>query len=489
MTLIVTEVSELVFAIERARAMYDQGDVQDALMLSTTVYEQAKAAALAATKVKASRKLIDKARRMQADALKIESLCYVAMADVVDEAQAKGQIARRGRPKNISDENVFTFEDVGLDPGHLHQARQLRNAERAEPGFIERAVEARIDEGFEPSRASLKQAAGHAIGTKSATKEDRGDDLYETPIEAMRTLLALESFSAAVKEPSVGRGAILRPLEDAGYDVVISDLVDRGTATRHGECHAVGDFLTSQPGETLGLDIVTNPPFGIANAYIAHALKAHQPRKMAMLLNFNFAAGFDDADRVFVMETCPPSRIYLFSRRLPMMHRDGWQGNKASSQMNTAWFVWERNDDGSYGEGYPKLIRVDWERFKTAEPLLPGAGGHVGPMLFANDLDEDFTRETPRKTIDERVSEELHRAIAWVGQHQDFDMPSFRRGVAVRTLVANALIDDMVASGIIEPRGDGTWFLTAQGIHYLANGWAADAVNAAKRQTVGEVAA
>ena len=68
---------------------------------------------------------------------------------------------------------------------------------------------------------------------------------------------------------------------------------------------------------------------------------------MAALLNLNFMTGFDDPDRVFLMEACPPSRIYVFSRRLPMMHRDGWTGPTASSQMNTAWYVWERNDDGS----------------------------------------------------------------------------------------------------------------------------------------------
>ena len=39
----------------------------------------------AAARVRASRELVDKARRIQADALKIESMCYVAMADAVSE--------------------------------------------------------------------------------------------------------------------------------------------------------------------------------------------------------------------------------------------------------------------------------------------------------------------------------------------------------------------------------------------------------------------
>lgn len=357
------EGSDLVATIETARALLDAGDVQAALLLSAGAYEQSKAAVSYAQKVKASRELIDKARRMQGAALKIESMCYVVMADAVDAAQAKGQVARPGCPKNVSDENIFTLEDVGLDRGKLHEARKLRDAVRSDPDFVERVVETRIAEGLDPSRAALKKAAGHAIGTRAASQEEQGDKLYETPAEATRSLLALESFSAVAKEPFVGRGAILRVMEAAGYDMVISDLRDRGTATRHGELQQVGDFLQSEPGETLAMDIVSNPPYGSdANACLAHALRVHKPRKMAALLNLNFMCGFDDPDRAFVMHENPPSRVYVFTRRLPMMHRDGWNGPEASSQMNTAWFVWEQNPDGSYGGQWP--VRGDPDRLE-----------------------------------------------------------------------------------------------------------------------------
>lgn len=453
----VLEPSELVASIERARGLLDSGDVEAALFLSSGVYEEAKAAGAYARKVKASRELVDKARGLQAEALKIESICYVAMADAVDAAQAKGALSRGGRPEKVQDEDRFTLEEVGIDKRRLHEARKLRNAERAEPGFIERVVEARLDEGLEPSRASLKQAAGHAIGTKSATKDERGDDLYETPIEAVRTLLALESFVTSVWEPSVGKGAILRPLEAAGYDVRISDLIDRGIATKDGELQGVGDFLTLRPdadfavGERCGPDIVTNPPYGIANAYIAHALKVFRPGKMALLLNLNFLAGFDDPDRCFVMDENPPSRVYVFTRRLPMMHRDGWEGKKASSQMNTAWFVWERNDDGSYGSEETRLIRVDWARFSDAPALMPGAGGHVSPLGFAapDGEDEDLQRETPRKSLDERVDEERARALVWAAEQDGFDAGQMRRGLGLRPSTVDALISDFHDRGLI----------------------------------------
>lgn len=460
--------SDLVATIERARTLLDAGDVELALKLSAVAYDQAKAAAGSAERVKASRDLIDKARRMQADALKIESMCYVAMADAVDTAQAKGEISRGGRPKTVSDDNGFTLDEVGIDRQQLHAARKLRNAVRAEPEFVERIVEARLSEGLEPSRAALKKAAGHAVGTKTATKDERGDDLYETPIEAMRTLLALESFGLNVLEPSVGKGAILRPLEDAGYEVTISDLVDRGMTTKHGECQGVGDFLRSI-AEGGGWDIVTNPPYGVANAYAAHALREHKPRKMALLLNLNFMCGFEDRDRCFVMDECPPSRVYVFTRRLPMMHRDGWDGNKASSQMNTAWFMWEQNEDGSYGNGVTQLIRVDWKAFENAAPLAPGAGGHVKPVGFSAAPDE-FARETPRKSVEERVDEERARALVWIAEQESFDEPGLRRGMGIRSLVADALISAFLADGLVEPVDDNTdqcWRISEAGMTAL----------------------
>lgn len=464
----IAEPSELVASVERARALFEAGDVQAALLLSSGAYEQAKAAGGYAQKVKASRELVDKARRMQGEALKIESICYVAMADAVDAAQAKGELSRGGRPKTVSGENGFTLEEVGIDRQRLHQARKLRNAERATPGFIDRVVEARLEEGLEPSRASLKQAAGHTIGTKTATKDERGEDLYETPAEAMRVLLALESFSALVKEPSVGKGAILKPLEDAGYEVMIADLVDRGMATKHGELQRIGDFRISVSGNSDGVDIVTNPPFGIANSYAAHALRVHKPGKMALLLNLNFMCGFDDPDRAFVMDENPPSRVYVFTRRLPMMHRDGWDGPKASSQMNTAWFVWERNDDGSYGKGGGafETIRVDWQDFQTVAPMAPGQDWHRAPEFVVDPRvrpedddsgcqDEDLERQTVRRSLDERVEGERFRALVWIGERESFDAGAMRRGLGLRGSTVDALIESFLGDGLIEACEDG----------------------------------
>jgi hypothetical protein len=436
------DASDLAATVQRARLLFDEKDYEAALWLSSGAYDQAKAAANYGKRMQASEQLISKAYRLQADALLIEAHAKMALADQYDEAQAAGMVATQGRPKKVSDENLFRLEDVGLTKARVHEARKLRDAETKQPGLVQQAIEARIEEGLEPSRANLRAA----IGTASASKADRGDNFYQTPPEATRTLLAFESFSSTVWEPACGLNAIGRILEDVDYEVILSDLVDRGCANRDGELQAVGDFLASRKDEAVdGPDIVSNPPYGeVLNDFVAHALREHRPGKMALLLNLNFLCGFADEARNFVMDENPPARVYVFKRRLPMMHREGWDGKKASSRMNTAWFVWELQDDGTYGTE-TVIHRVDWRDYVDVGARSPGDGGHMVGTHFV----EDFSRDTPRKTIVERVDEERHRALDWLRSQTDFDRPELRKQVGIRDQVAEALIGEFVERGLV----------------------------------------
>ena len=370
-------VSRAAAALSRATSA---AEVLEAGALAATVYDAAKRAARLQKAKGAHDELIRATYRVQADSLEIESLAKSRLAKEYDAAQRRGEIAKRGGERSGREHSpaLPSAEDIGLDRKQIHDARQMRDAIEQDPGIVRRALDAMLEERVEPTRAALKRAANlrAAIGTDTATAAERGNNLYETPPEAMRTLLSLMRFSRRVLEPACGRGAISRMLEDAGYDVDLADLVDYGTADRDGVVQRVGDFLTTAAGEgsEAGCDIVTNPPYGsVLNAFVAHALRVHRPRRMALLLNLNFLCGFDDPDRCFAMDECPPAKVYVFSRRLPMMHRDGWDGPEASSRMNTAWFVWEwREVDGEVGYGGPtEMLRVDWKVFEHAKPCGP----------------------------------------------------------------------------------------------------------------------
>ncbi|MER9814272.1 SAM-dependent methyltransferase [Mesorhizobium sp. M0129] len=375
-TLLPSLVKEAAAALARATSA---AEVLAARDMATATYDAAKRSARLKKAKGAHDELVAATYRVQADSLEIESLAKRRLADEYDAAQDRGEVAKRGKPGNVPQENIkATAEEIGLKRKEIHEARQIRDAIEQDPGIVRRALDQMLAAGSEPTRAGLKRTANlrAAVGTDSATAAERGNNLYETPPAAMRTLLSFTRFSRKVWEPACGKGAISRMLEDAGYQVELSDLVDYSTADRHGEVQRVENFLATAPRceDPERPDIVTNPPYGTdLNAFVAHALRAHRPRRMALLLNLNFLCGFDDPDRCFVLDECPPSWTYVFSRRLPMMHRDGWDGPEASSRMNTAWFIWElRELDGVEGyDGPHQILRVDWKVFENSTPCGP----------------------------------------------------------------------------------------------------------------------
>ncbi|MGB3644611.1 MAG: SAM-dependent methyltransferase [Mesorhizobium sp.] len=376
--------------------------------MAATIYDAAKRAARLAKAKRAHDELINATYRVQADSLEIESLAKSRLAKEYDAARPAGA-ERGGRPKTVPDGNGFTAEEVGLTRKQVYEARQMRDVIEHDPGIVRRALDQMLADRVEPTRAALKRELPRAnlraaVGTDTATAAERGNNLYQTPPEAMRTLLSLTRFSPKVWEPACGRGAISRMLEDAGYEVELSDLIDYGTADRFGEVQRVENFLESAPrgDDPDRPDIVTNPPYGSdLNRFVAHALRVHRPRRMALLLNLNFLCGFDDPERCFAMDGCPPTRVYIFTRRLPMMHRDGWDGPESSSRMNTAWFVWELDAaTGTYDAGGHRdttMLRVDWKTFEDAAPCGPLQDDDAVPAAAPSSPGVVLTWEQPHE--------------------------------------------------------------------------------------------
>ncbi|WP_181180092.1 SAM-dependent methyltransferase [Mesorhizobium sp. B2-1-3A] len=378
-------VKEAAAALSRATSA---AEVLSARDMATATYDAAKRTARLQKAKRAHDELVAATYRVQADSLEIESLAKRRLADEFDAARP-AEAAKGGRPKTVPAGNGFTAAEAGLTRKEIYESRQMRAAIDQDPGIVRRALDQMLAAGREPTRTALKRATTPnlraAVGTDSATAAERGNNLYETPPEAMRTLLSFMRFSAKVWEPACGKGAISRMLEDAGYEVELSDLVDYGTSDRHGEVQRVEDFLISPPRawDADRPDIVTNPPYGAdLNAFVAHALRAHRPRRMALLLNLNFLCGFEDPDRNFAMDEHPPCDVYVFTRRLPMMHRDGWAGEIASSRMNTAWFVWTLDEaTDSYdadGKRGTQLVRVDWKTFENSILIGPDPVAKTG---------------------------------------------------------------------------------------------------------------
>jgi Ftsk gamma domain len=435
--------------IFRAQMCFDAGDMLAALDLAQLGYVAAKSAARFA----ASERLLAKARALQGDALMIEARAKIRIADEYDAAQERGE-ASKGRPKTLPDGKTFTAEQAGLTHKQIHEARALRDAEKAEPGIAQRAIAARLEQGLEPTKAFLGAAVMRGIGTRSASKEERGDDFYQTPVEAIRALLAVERFGPKVFEPFCGLGAISKPLEAAGYELLLNDLNDRGCLTCDGVVQNTADFLTLEADWLeaqgfAGCDIVSNPPFGQVNACLFHALTKFRPRKMAMLLNLNALCGADDEERNFWMETWLPARILVFTRRLPMMHRDGWDGPVSGSQMNCAWFIWEAGPDAArpYG-GQTLLQRIDWKDYVEAAPISPLRVGDACAASREGDAAPEERDEGGGAAV---LSDDglYHAAIGMIAGQKSASTSFLQHRLMLSYNSAARLIERMEAEGIV----------------------------------------
>jgi hypothetical protein len=73
-----------------------------------------------------------------------------------------------------------------------------------------------------------------------------------------------------------------------------------------------------------------------------------------MLLRLTF---LESTRRNAILDDGQLARVHVFRNRLPMMHRDGWTGNRVSNPTAFAWFVWERGFTSK-----PEIDRISWNR-------------------------------------------------------------------------------------------------------------------------------
>ena len=81
--------------------------------------------------------------RLQGDALALMSRAKLRLADEYDAAQERGDVAKAGgdRMSIIPDENnAPTSTDIGISSKEIHEARQVRDAEKVDPGVIQRTI-------------------------------------------------------------------------------------------------------------------------------------------------------------------------------------------------------------------------------------------------------------------------------------------------------------------------------------------------------------
>lgn len=162
----------------------------------------------------------------------------------------------------------------------------------------------------------------HSGGTR------RELDYYPTPPEATQALLPhIADWPRSVWEPCCGDGAMSKVLEAAGYDVLSTDLVDRGYGA------GKEDFFEFVFPFAPYLSVVTNPPFNRADDFIQHAC-AIGVERMALLLKINF---WNAAKRLNAWGTWRPRMILPFTWRLDFT-------GAGSPHTDCMWVLWDRTN-------------------------------------------------------------------------------------------------------------------------------------------------
>jgi hypothetical protein len=156
-----------------------------------------------------------------------------------------------------------------------------------------------------------------------------GPDFFPTPAWAVHALIENERFDGEIWECACGDGAMARVLAEAGKKVKATDLYPRG----YGKSGV--DFLNAVRATD---NIVTNPPYNCAEAFVAQGLKLAR-KKFALLLRLAFLEGANRAETIFLKS--PPSRVWVFSERITFYMKDAARAGTGTTAY--AWFVWDQN--------------------------------------------------------------------------------------------------------------------------------------------------
>ena len=171
------------------------------------------------------------------------------------------------------------------------------------------------------------------------------NDFYATDsfaIKIMADKLKEIGVSKNIWECACGKGHLSKPLIELGYEVLSTDIIDRGYGS-------VENFLTSD--RKWSGDIITNPPFKDACAFVEKAMELLETGSKAIfLLKIQF---LETRKRAELFKRCGLKRVIVNSERICCAMNGNFdlyfdkKGNKYTGGTQCyAWFVFEKDFDG-----------------------------------------------------------------------------------------------------------------------------------------------
>lgn len=163
-------------------------------------------------------------------------------------------------------------------------------------------------------------------------------DWYVEPAWCVEALIDAEGFTGSVWDPAAGGGNIARVFRDRGHVAIGTDIVKR-------DHEIIGHFDFTDPDwlpdGTLRDNIVSNPPFNLAEEFVRRALQLAR-LKVAMLLPLTF---LESTGRLALWAKTPLARVLVSAPRISMP--PGGMAVKAEGGKKAfAWFVWRHGYRG-----------------------------------------------------------------------------------------------------------------------------------------------
>lgn len=186
-----------------------------------------------------------------------------------------------------------------------------------------------------------KKSTFVGLGASNHSEKERQDnDYYATDPKALEIFLdKIEAdgikLHKKILEPACGEGHLSKVLENKGYEVLSTDLVDRG--------YGIGgiDFLKENAFEVNGFeaDIITNPPYKYAQEFVEHSLNMQKDGYYTiMFLKIQFLEG---QKRKEMFKKYPPKYVYINSAR-QLCAMNGEFEKYSATALCYCWYIWEK---------------------------------------------------------------------------------------------------------------------------------------------------
>lgn len=178
-----------------------------------------------------------------------------------------------------------------------------------------------------------------AFKNKSSLYKRDPHDFYVEPGWCTELLLdALPDWEGPIWDPACGSGNVVVSCWNKGLDAFGTDIVERSPGQL-----CVMDFLGLWAHGYPFRTIITNPPYGKAEAFIHHALRPgpSAPGRVAVFVRLDFLASLR---RHALFTEHEPAYVFVLSRRPNCPPGDATQAqrNHARGQHDYCWIVWDR---------------------------------------------------------------------------------------------------------------------------------------------------